>query len=258
MTKKTFLVVATSGILLTGLSAFVLTSDISASAMGFGRNRNQNTQTSTSVSNVNTQTHYQDLLALPKEDLSNDEKEALLFMREEEKLARDVYLTLGEKYDLSVFNNIAKAEQKHMDTIKLLLDKYGLTDSVSSNDTGKFNNQTLAGLYTDLVNKGSVSELEALKIGATIEDLDIKDLKNDLAKTDNQDIKQVFESLEKGSENHLRSFVRNIENQGGSYSPQYISQADYDTILASSNGQGKGGKGQSGQGQNQGRGRMGR
>jgi len=261
MTKKTITVLAASGILLTGLSAFAFTSFVDVSAMGFGKNRNQTTQNSNSNYSANTQAHYQDLSALPKEDLSNDEKEALLYMREEEKLARDVYLTLGEKYDLSVFKNIAKAEQKHMDTIKLLLDKYGLTDSVSSNDIGKFNNQTLAGLYTDLVNKGSASKLEALKIGATIEDLDIKDLKNDLAKTDNQDIKQVFESLEKGSENHLRSFVRNIENQGGSYSPQYISQADYDRILASSNEQGQGGKSLSGQGQNQdgqGRGRMGR
>jgi hypothetical protein len=261
MTKKTILAVAASGILLTGLSAFMLASDIPAFAMGFGRNRNQTLQTTTSSSTANTQTHYQDLSALPKEDLSNDEKESLLYMREEEKLARDVYLTLGEKYDLSVFNNIAKAEQKHMDTIKLLLDKYGLNDSVTSNETGKFNNETLAKLYTDLVNKGSVSELEALKVGATIEDLDISDLNSDLAKTDNQDIKQVFESLKKGSENHIRSFVRNIQNQGGSYTPQYISQTDYDTILASSNGQGQGGKGQSEQGQNQGgqgRGRMGK
>ena len=266
MTKKTIYTLTATGILLTGLSALVLTSDVSASAMGFGRNKNQTVQTTTSSSTANTQAHYQDLLALPKEDLSNEEKDSLLYMREEEKLARDVYQTLGEKYNTNVFKNIVKSEQKHMDTIKLLLDKYGLSDSVTSNETGKFNNETLAKLYTDLVNKGSVSELEALKVGATIEDLDISDLIKDLGKTDNQDIKQVFESLKKGSENHIRSFAKNIKTQGGSYTPQYISQADYDTILASSNGQGQSGKGQSGQGQNQGgqnkggqgRGRMGK
>jgi len=256
MTQKTIFAVAVSGVLLTGLSALVLTSDVCVSAMGFGKNTNQTVQTATSSSTANTQTHYQDLSALPKEDLSNDEKESLLYMREEEKLARDVYQTLGEKYDLNVFKNIAQSEQKHMDTIKILLDKYGLTDSVVSNDTGKFNNETLAKLYTDLVAKGSINKLEALKVGATIEDLDIKDLTDDLAKTDNEDIKQVFESLKKGSENHIRSFVKNIKNQGGSYTPQYISQADYDTILASSNEQGQGGKGQNQGGQS--RGRMGR
>ena len=171
MTKKTITVLATSGILLTGISAFMLTSFVDVSARGFYGNQNQ--IVAKNQTNSNTQTHYRDLLDLPKEELSDDEKQALLYMREEEKLARDVYQTLGKKYNLNTFVNIAQSEQKHMDTIKLLIDKYGISDSVTSNDIGNFNNKTLANLYTDLVNKGSENQLEALKIGATIEDLDM-------------------------------------------------------------------------------------
>lgn len=49
-------------------------------------------------------------------------------MREEEKLARDVYLTFGEKWGLTLFTNIAKSEQTHTDAVKTLLDRYEIKD----------------------------------------------------------------------------------------------------------------------------------
>lgn len=270
MTKKTIILysVAGSAILLTGVTVFALSNtDVYAKGLDFNRSRGNANSSSLVAFNTNNGNTFQnqgqdttqksedcttDLTQLPMEDLSEDEKSALLYMREEEKLARDVYLTLAEKYNLNVFNNIANSEQKHMDTIKILLDKYNLEDSVTSNEVGQFNNSDLASLYTSLVEQGSVSEIEALKIGATIEDLDIKDLTDDLAKTDNQDITQAFESLRDASYNHLRAFVRNLDNAGGDYSPQYISQAEYDEIIASSNSQGQGGRGNYGQGRGRG------
>ena len=65
----------------------------------------------------------------------------------------------------------------------------------------------------------------------TIEDLDIFDLKNALLNNDNQDIKLVYDMLTKGSRNHIRSFYKNILSVGGSYSPQYITQAEFDAII---------------------------
>ncbi len=170
---------------------------------------------------------------LPVQDLSDTEVEMLEKMRQEEKLARDVYLTLYEKWGLRVFSNIAQSEQTHMDAIKVLLDKYGLEDPAADNVIGVFKDQAFTDLYNSLVEKGNVSLTEALKVGATIEDLDIKDLEDEIALTDNQDIRMVFQNLMKGSRNHLRSFYGLIVANGETYEPQYISQEEFDAIVNS-------------------------
>ena len=120
-----------------------------------------------------------------------------------------------------------------MDAILLLLNKYNLLDPVANNFAGVFANGTLQNLYNQLTTQGSASSLDALKVGATIEDLDIYDLKTALTKVDNQDIRLVYENLMKGSRNHLRSFYSNILVAGGTYTPQFITQAEFDAIIDS-------------------------
>ena len=209
------------------------------------------------------------LASLPVEDLNDLEKESLTLMRQEEKLARDVYLTLGEKYDVPVFTNIPRAEQRHMDQLGQLLERYGLDDPIAGRERGEFASAEMQALYDDLVAQGSRSEVEALVVGATIEDLDIHDLEMALAEgVDNQDIAMVYRNLAKGSRNHMRAFTTQLKNHGMEYEAQYIAQNDLEDIVSSDwergqadgqerggNGKGKGrGQGQ-GQGQGQGRGR---
>ncbi|SNR65103.1 DUF2202 domain-containing protein [Desulfurobacterium atlanticum] len=172
---------------------------------------------------------------LSKEPLSVREKRDLLFMREEEKLARDVYQSLYEMWNIPVFRNIAKSEQRHMDMIKLLIDKYGLQDPVeiTGDKRGVFKNKRLQSLYRKLVKKGSKSLIDALEVGATIEDLDIKDLHEALKDTDNQDIRAVYQNLMKGSRNHMRAFTRILRRYGIEYKPQYISEKEYLSIVNS-------------------------
>lgn len=170
------------------------------------------------------------LNSFPKEDLSDDEIKAILYIREEEKLTRDVYLTLYEKWNLNIFENIANSEQTHMDMVKQLIDRYGLNDPIID-EKGKFTNPELQELYNKLVEKGSKSLEEALKVGATIEEVDIIDIKNYLTKVDNQDIQFVFNNLIKGSQNHLRSFVNIMKNYSINYSPQYLSQREFNKII---------------------------
>jgi hypothetical protein len=167
------------------------------------------------------------------EALSSEEQSSLQFMREEEKLARDVYITLYDKWGVNIFSNISKSEQTHMDAVLLLLTKYSLTDPVGTNAIGVFSNTELQHLYDELVAQGEMSLLDAYQVGATIEDLDIFDLANALDNNDNQDNTLVYEMLSKGSRNHLRSFYGNILNVGGSYTPQYITQAAFDAIINS-------------------------
>lgn len=175
----------------------------------------------------------------PLTELTTEESDWLIQMREEEKLARDVYLTLGDKWGLRIFTNIASSEQTHTDSIKTLIDRYGLADPVTDDTVGVFSLAEMQELYDDLVAKGSKSTSDALSVGALIEDLDIYDLDVAMAGTDESDIKTVYANLQKGSRNHMRAFVRNIERQGGAYVPEYISEEDYQSIISSSQERGR-------------------
>lgn len=170
---------------------------------------------------------------LPLETISAAEKNGLLVMREEEKLAKDVYITLYKKWNLNVFNNISSSEATHTSAVLSLLQKYNIPDPVGNNSVGVFENTTLQKLYNDLVAKGSSSFLEGVKVGATIEDLDIKDLQDFLKDVNNQDISYVYQNLTKGSRNHLRSFYSQVLAQNGTYAAQFISQSEFDTIVNS-------------------------
>ena len=138
--------------------------------------------------------------------LTQAEIDGLMHMREEEKLARDSYLTLYEKWHLPIFSNIASSEETHMTRIKDLLDRYGLPDPAAGNPAGVFTDPDLQQLYNDLMSQGSQSSTEALKVGVTIEEVDIQDLGYYLALTNKTDITQVYTNLRNASYNHLSAF----------------------------------------------------
>ncbi len=171
------------------------------------------------------------LSTMPLGDLSDAERDALLYMREEEKLAYDVYVALGDVWGTQVFSNIADAERTHTDSVKVLLDRYGITDVTTSGAAGVFTDPKLQELYDQLVATGTTSLVDALSVGATIEDVDIADLR--ARATDNPDIQLVYDNLEKGSRNHLRAFVRQLSKNDATYTPTYISDADFDAIVDS-------------------------
>jgi hypothetical protein len=166
-------------------------------------------------------------------ELTDDEIASLFFMREEEKLAHDVYIAFHEMWRLPVFENIARSEQNHINSLLRLLEKYGLSDPAQDNPAGVFNDATLQTMYHDLVNQGSQSLLDALYAAAAIEEIDILDLQADLALTDKADIQTTYQNLIAGSENHLRAFAQMIQRQTGEpYAPQYLSADYYAEIMA--------------------------
>ena len=165
-------------------------------------------------------------------DLTDAEREAIVHMREEEKLADDVYNELYRLWGSRVFDNIAAAEQRHMSAVGGLLDRYGIPDPASTTAAGEFTDPALQALYDRLVAEGSRSLVDAFRVGATIEDLDIADLRQLASPT--ADIAAVFGNLEQGSRNHLRAFARQLERTGETYVPSYISQADFDAIVNAS------------------------
>lgn len=180
---------------------------------------------------VSTEEDLSDL-QLSKE-ITNDQKESLIFMREEEKLARDIYLSLYNTQGLRVFNNIANSEQQHMYAVKVLLDFYEIDDPVSEDVLGKFQNSDLQNLYDVLLQQGNESQIEALKVGAAIEEIDVLDLEKIIEDPEtNSDIQTVYGNLKKGSENHLRAFVRNLLAGGIVYEPQYLDSDYYYQIIS--------------------------
>ena len=141
--------------------------------------------------------------------LSATEKESLLYLREEEKLARDVYNAFYDRYGLRVFSNIAASEQAHMDAVLTLLNRYGLADPAAA-APGVFHNDDLQALYDDLIDQGSQSLTAALQAAVLIEQTDIADLQDGLALTSHADLRTVYTNLLRASQNHLRAFSRQL------------------------------------------------
>lgn len=183
---------------------------------------------------VNSNSLNTTLSGLPLEMLSQDEIDGLYFMREEEKLAHDVYTALYDTWSRHIFINISNSEQTHTDAVLALINRYELTDPVGSNAAGVFANTVLQSLHDSLIVQGSISLIDALLVGAAIEEIDILDIQQQLDDfVDNQDITLVYENLMKGSRNHLRAYVSNLASEGMNYTPQYLSQQVYDDIINS-------------------------
>jgi hypothetical protein len=143
---------------------------------------------------------------MPEANLTDLQKESLLFMVEEEKLARDVYEYLYTAWGVDIFSNIALSEQKHMDAVLLLLGKYELDIPSTLDSRGLFENSELQALYDQLIAKGALSLTDALQVGVTIEEVDISDLNEVLETELPEDLELIYEHLLNGSYNHLEAF----------------------------------------------------
>ncbi len=141
-------------------------------------------------------------------ELSQEERDGLIHMRIEEKLARDAYIVMGELWNHKVFLNIQLSEQKHMEAVKRLLDKYSVPDPLTTDSVGVFPDPQFQLLYDQYIQQGNQSLQEALLVGKAIEELDIADLTFQLTFVDNPDIIRVYQNLKAASENHLAAFIR--------------------------------------------------
>lgn len=169
----------------------------------------------------------------PHQTLTADEEAGILQMREEEKLARDVYREAYDTWNINVFNNISGSEQKHMTAMWALIEKYDLVDPVQNDARGIFTSPLMNQLWSDLQPRVTSHADSALFMGSFIEELDIVDLRNLSAASDNLDIQLIYANLERGSRNHLRGFHEQQQMRGLTYTPQFLTQAEYDSIVNS-------------------------
>jgi hypothetical protein len=173
------------------------------------------------------------LSTLPLSALSTAESDSLAFMREEEQLAHDVYAVSATLWTVPVFANISASEATHSAAVKALLDRYQRADPLAGLPNGSFKSPAFQSLYAALVAASRISQVEGLKVGAQIEELDMRDIVAQKAGIDNADILMVYDNLLRGSRNHLRAFMKVLTQAGGTYVPQYISQAEFDAIVNS-------------------------
>jgi hypothetical protein len=188
--------------------------------------------------------------------LDFNEETHLVFLREEEKLARDVYTTLGMMYPDSVtFGRIDDSEQRHTEMVRDMLANYAVTDPSTNDNTGIFTGEAYGAYFQEkydaLIAQGASGELSALYVGALIEELDMLDIRHcpsvvlsqdngidteeqcGLVYTDKQDVQRLYESLLRASANHLRGYVMAIEAiiGEGAYVPQLLDSATYYEIV---------------------------
>lgn len=162
-------------------------------------------------------------------DLSDADAASLAFMVEEEKLAHDLYVALGEAYDLRIFDRIAVAEVRHADAVRALLEAYGLEDPTLGMGAGEFGDDDLQQLYDSLLAQGLESEEAALTVGGRVEETDIADLRT--ADTGEASIDALYDHLENGSTHHLVAFVKALGAQGFEYEARVLTDAELAEIL---------------------------
>ena len=144
----------------------------------------------------------------PSPGLTPAERDNILYLYEEEKVARDVYAAMYDIHGAFVFDAIGASEQRHMDAVKKLADKYGIV--LPDNDAGVFDNDDLQAAYDALVEKGGSGLTAALEAGVEIEEMDIDDIEEMLGGTDQADIARVLNNLLDGSYNHLEAFTTQL------------------------------------------------
>ena len=179
------------------------------------------TETPAQIAAVNSATDTQEIT---QADIAG-----LMLMREEEKMAKDVYTFFFNKFNYRIFNNISKSETVHSEAVLRVINYYKLTDP-ATNVTGTFTDAHMQELYTKFTSEAKTVE-DALKTGAFIEEYDITDLKKLIDETDNTYIKRVYTNLKKGSENHLRAFTRMLKFRGIVYVPVKLPEEEYLAII---------------------------
>ena len=180
------------------------------------------------------------ILSAPLSTLTQEAKDTLSYMGNEERLAYDVYNYL---YDYHLNNNTeainqltniaTNAEYVHIQTVQLLVQKYITSESDFTNvdlnennykesaiedmNAGVYDISAIQNLYDLLISKGVQSKQDALEVGCMVEVTDINDLDKDILiaqESNADDVVAAFEFLRDGSYSHYWAFDSGLKNMG--------------------------------------------
>ena len=187
-----------------------------------------------------------DISSLPTAELSDAEKAGILYMIEEEQMARDLYNAMYAKYGLQPFSRIAQSEQMHITAVQQLVTRYDL--QAPALVVGKYSDPAIQQMYDTLLAQGNKSLTDALNMAGLVEETDISDLRARMSAADNADVQFVYGNLLRASQNHLRAYANNYAQQSGSpYKAQLLTADEVTQLLTQPQGRGMhGGFGQGG------------
>jgi hypothetical protein len=178
------------------------------------------------------------LSAYPVSVLTQDLKDALAHMGNEERLAYDVYHNLYEYHvtenatEVKQLSNISeKSEVLHVGIVQDIVTRYALTadDLTDVNATlannvpfeemqsGVYDIQAIQELYDTLLAKGETNTTEALMVGCMVEVTDVNDLDTYITMAEDAnatDLVAGFNVLRDGSYSHYWAFDKGLKNAG--------------------------------------------
>jgi len=147
---------------------------------------------------------------------SSSVKKSLAFMYEEERLAKEVYLSVYKKQPVQQLYRIAtNSETRHISAVESLARKYGV--AISPQRVGRYRNSHIQSLFNTLYKKGIRSTKDALQVGCMVEVTDINDLNKYIYQAQQagaSDVLQTYEFLRKGSYNHYWAFDKGLKSIG--------------------------------------------
>ena len=163
--------------------------------------------------------------------LTPNEIQWLIYIREEEKMARDLYIGMYNSWGLSIFKSISEEEQEHINAMLELFKMYSIVDPLAGDVPRNYTNQHIANLHTSLLTQGMQSNKDGLKACALQEEISMQDLDLAMKSTQQQAINKVYSELQRDSINHLRSFIHSLEIFGERYMAVKIPQQTVDAII---------------------------
>jgi hypothetical protein len=137
-----------------------------------------------------------------------EQQSTLAAMAQEEKLAHDLYVALGDRYDAAIFDRIAGSETQHLAIVRTLLDRYGLADPTAGAADGRFSDPAVQATYDRLLAEGQADLAAALRVGQAVEQTDIDDLRAAQNGLTAPDVTQAYANLLEASQRHLTAFQR--------------------------------------------------
>jgi len=156
----------------------------------------------------------------------------LMYLHDQEKLARDINRTFYYTWGKPIFASIAESEQRHMNVLRAILDYYYLSALVETDEVGVFGAHHHTEAFTDLVNQGEVSLTEAYRAVGYLEEWDIREIRGSIEFTQDQALIDTFSNLLAGARNHLRVFAARSNSLGYAYQAQMLKQSEVDDICS--------------------------
>jgi len=217
--------------------------------IGCGNNSNNKNKllTSNTINEYSQRNHNQtdeqngifDINNYPLSTLTQDLKDAISYMGNEERLAYDVYTNIYNYHaennglDIMQLKNIAdRSETKHIQIVQSIVRKYDLSEENLTNVTiavansntafedlpsGVYDIPAIQNLYDVLYAKGIQSQQDALEVGCMVEVTDITDLDEKIIIAQESNATDVFDAftvLRDASYNHYWAFDNGLQNIG--------------------------------------------